>query len=91
MTFTAYPDTDDAPIASIRPSINRALVMEEIRTRIQVGPDHTITGIAPPDVPPGEHNPSPSGSALKMWLSSRRSSAVMSAAGIVGRMTVGEK
>jgi hypothetical protein len=29
--------------------------MEEIRTRIQVGPDHTITGIAPPDVPPGEH------------------------------------
>jgi hypothetical protein len=29
--------------------------MEEIRTRIQVGPDHAITGIAPPDVPPGEH------------------------------------
>jgi len=29
--------------------------MEEIRTRIQVGPYHTITGIAPPDVPPGEH------------------------------------
>lgn len=29
--------------------------MNEIRTRIQVGPDHTITGIAPPDVPPGEH------------------------------------
>ena len=31
------------------------VVMNEIRTRIQVGPDHTITGIAPPDVPPGEH------------------------------------
>ncbi len=29
--------------------------MTEIRTRIQVGPDHTITGIAPPQVPPGEH------------------------------------
>jgi hypothetical protein len=29
--------------------------MNEIRTRIQVAPDHTITGIAPPDVPPGEH------------------------------------
>jgi hypothetical protein len=29
--------------------------MNEIRTRIQVGPDHTITGVAPPDVPPGEH------------------------------------
>jgi hypothetical protein len=29
--------------------------MNEIRTRIQVGRDHTITGIAPPDVPPGEH------------------------------------
>jgi uncharacterized protein DUF4926 len=29
--------------------------MAEIRTRIQVGPDHTITGIAPPQVPPGEH------------------------------------
>jgi hypothetical protein len=29
--------------------------MNEIRTRIQVRPDHTITGIAPPDVPPGEH------------------------------------
>jgi hypothetical protein len=29
--------------------------MNEIRTRIQVGPDRTITGIAPPDVPPGEH------------------------------------
>ena len=29
--------------------------MNEIRTSIQVGPDHTITGVAPPDVPPGEH------------------------------------
>jgi hypothetical protein len=29
--------------------------MNEIRTRIQVGPDHTITGVAPPDIPPGEH------------------------------------
>jgi hypothetical protein len=29
--------------------------MHEIRTRIRVGADHTITGVAPPDVPPGEH------------------------------------
>jgi hypothetical protein len=29
--------------------------MNEIRTRIQVAPDHTITGMAPPDAPPGEH------------------------------------
>jgi hypothetical protein len=29
--------------------------MNEIRTRIKVGPDHTISGVAPPDVPPGEH------------------------------------
>ena len=29
--------------------------MNEIRTRIQVGSDHAITGIAPPDVPLGEH------------------------------------
>lgn len=29
--------------------------MNEIRTRIQVAPDHTITGTAPADVPPGEH------------------------------------
>lgn len=29
--------------------------MNEIRTRIQVGPDHAITGVAPPEVPPGEH------------------------------------
>ena len=29
--------------------------MNEIRARVQVGPDHRITGTAPPDVPPGEH------------------------------------
>ncbi|MDA8048439.1 MAG: hypothetical protein M0002_00215 [Rhodospirillales bacterium] len=29
--------------------------MNEIRTRIWVGPDHRITGTAPADVPPGEH------------------------------------
>jgi hypothetical protein len=29
--------------------------MNEIRTRIQVRTDRTISGIAPPDVPPGEH------------------------------------
>jgi hypothetical protein len=29
--------------------------MNETRTRIQVGPDHKITGVAPPDVPPGQH------------------------------------
>ena len=29
--------------------------MHEVRTRIRVGADHAITGIAPPDVPPGEH------------------------------------
>lgn len=29
--------------------------MSAIRTRIHVDPDHTITGVAPPDVPPGEH------------------------------------
>ena len=29
--------------------------MNEICTRIQVAPDHTITGVAPPEVPPGEH------------------------------------
>jgi hypothetical protein len=29
--------------------------MNEIRTRIQVGPDHRISGIAPVNVPPGEH------------------------------------
>ena len=29
--------------------------MNEIRTRILVGPDHRISGTAPDDVPPGEH------------------------------------
>ena len=29
--------------------------MTDIRTRIQVAPDHRITGIAPSAVPPGEH------------------------------------
>ena len=29
--------------------------MIELRARIRVGPDHHITGTAPPDVPPGEH------------------------------------
>lgn len=29
--------------------------MNEIRTRIQIGPDRRISGIAPADVPPGEH------------------------------------
>jgi hypothetical protein len=29
--------------------------MNEVRTRIRVGPDHRISGVAPPDVPPGEH------------------------------------
>jgi hypothetical protein len=29
--------------------------MHEVRTRIRVGADHAITGTAPPDVPPGEH------------------------------------
>jgi hypothetical protein len=29
--------------------------MTDIRTRIRVGPDHRISGIAPADVPPGEH------------------------------------
>lgn len=28
--------------------------MNEIRTRIQVGPDHRISGTAPAEVPPGE-------------------------------------
>jgi len=36
-------------------AVATGLVMNEIPTRIQVCPDHTITGIAPPDVPPGEH------------------------------------
>jgi hypothetical protein len=29
--------------------------MSDIRTRIHVDADHTITGVAPPDVPPGDH------------------------------------
>ena len=29
--------------------------MDEVRTRIRVEADRTITGTAPPDVPPGEH------------------------------------
>ena len=29
--------------------------MTEIRTRVMVGPDRRISGIAPADVPPGEH------------------------------------
>jgi hypothetical protein len=29
--------------------------MTQIRTRIRVGPDRRISGVAPPDVPPGEH------------------------------------
>ena len=31
------------------------LVTNEVRTRIRVGSDHRISGIASPDVPPGEH------------------------------------
>jgi hypothetical protein len=30
--------------------------MNEIRTRVLVGPDHRISGTAPEDVPPGEHD-----------------------------------
>ncbi len=29
--------------------------MNQIRTRIQVGPDHKVTGTVPDEVPPGEH------------------------------------
>ena len=29
--------------------------MNEIRSRIQVGPDHRISGMAPAEVPPGEY------------------------------------
>ena len=29
--------------------------MNEVRTRIRVGHDHRISGVAPPDVPPGDH------------------------------------
>jgi hypothetical protein len=31
------------------------MMMTEIHTRICVGPDHRITGVAPPEVPAGEH------------------------------------
>jgi hypothetical protein len=30
--------------------------MNEVRTRIQVNANHRISGIAPADVPPGEHD-----------------------------------
>jgi hypothetical protein len=30
--------------------------MTEIRTRVMVGPDRRISGTAPADVPPGEHD-----------------------------------
>jgi hypothetical protein len=30
--------------------------MNDIRTRIHVGSDHRITGTAPAEVPPGEHD-----------------------------------
>ncbi len=29
--------------------------MNQIHTRIRVGPDHTLTGTVPKEVPPGEH------------------------------------
>jgi hypothetical protein len=29
--------------------------MSDVRARIHVDADHAITGVAPPDVPPGEH------------------------------------
>ena len=29
--------------------------MHDVRTRIRVNGDQTITGVAPPEVPPGEH------------------------------------
>ena len=29
--------------------------MAQIHTRIRVGPDHRISGVAPPELPPGEH------------------------------------
>jgi hypothetical protein len=31
------------------------MMMSQIHTRIRVGPDHRITGVAPPEVPAGEH------------------------------------
>ena len=30
--------------------------MHDVRARIRVNADHTISEIAPPDVPPGEHD-----------------------------------
>jgi hypothetical protein len=30
--------------------------MSTIKLRIHVAPDHTISGIAPADLPPGEHD-----------------------------------
>ena len=29
--------------------------MNEVRARIRIGSDHRISGLAPPEVPPGEH------------------------------------
>lgn len=29
--------------------------MSDVRARIRVGPDHIISGVAPDDVPPGDH------------------------------------
>lgn len=29
--------------------------MQDVRARIRVAADHTISGVAPSDVPPGEH------------------------------------
>lgn len=29
--------------------------MSDVRARIRVNPDHSISGTAPPEVPPGEH------------------------------------
>ena len=42
--------------------------MTAIRARIRVGPDRRISGVAPPEVPPGEHevilvSPPPAGRA----------------------------
>jgi hypothetical protein len=44
-----------AATAQPYPGVARGIAMNEIRTRIQVSPDHTISGVAPLDVPPGEH------------------------------------
>jgi hypothetical protein len=40
---------------SDRADVARRLVMNEICIRIQVAPNHANSGVAPPDVPPGEH------------------------------------